>query len=136
MNDFQFEGLSGFVSNIVEGLGCILWGHCYTSDDRYQDVDCSVGAILLLVFVLCNILVVYAIERIVRVEANLLGRSITTAFFTTFVAFLFFYQDDSSSGILFIQLAAFAALASGLELFYSEPEHDVEVSTNFASVTQ
>lgn len=112
-------------------MSCILQGHCNSSDDRYQEVDCSLGVVLLILFVLCNILVVYAIERIISLDASLLGRSITTAFFTTFTAFLLFYRDESGSGIVVVELAACIALASGLELFYSEPENDAEVSTNF-----
>ena len=128
------EGLSRFVSNITEGFGCILSRDCSSSDDRYQDVDCSLGVVPLIAFVFCNILVVYAIERIVSVDASFLGRTITMSFVASFIAFLFLYQDESGSGVVMIEVAASVALALGLEQFYRDPEHDVEVSTNLTSV--
>lgn len=112
----------------------MLWRDSSISDDRQQEADCSLGIFLSLGFVICNVLVVYAIERVVSLEAALLGRTITIAFVSTFIAFKLFYYDESGYGITIIELVAGIILLSGLELFYREPEHEIEVSTNFHPV--
>jgi hypothetical protein len=134
LNDFEFDDIQMFLSSLNDGCSCVFTGEMNDDNFKYEsfEVDCYLGILLLFLFVACNFTILHCIDRIVSLNPSALGVSVNISLFLSFVVMTMFYASDL--GLLLIELPAFFMLIIALDIYYKEPEADVELLTSYSPI--
>lgn len=133
-----YEAFNTVFANIYDGWKCFLgFDSNLPHDEMYVDCSDSMGVVL--GYVVCNAAVVVCMSTVLQMEHHLLGRATEAAILCAFLV-LWIYDVHVNRTTIFGgneglgDVLAIIVLIAGMEVYDKDPEPDVEVIANHASL--